>query len=537
MAKMAPDDHRWKNLQPPTTTEEAQTRGRVGGIKSGETRRRKRDMAALAAQMVGQELSNSQAVAIKKLFPDLDENATMAAQMVAGQINAASKGSTHAFVALTELAEKDAARREVLERWKLDPLNLTKDCVEPYRLIHSAFDGNESELRDLIFKGGRGGAKSTFTAEIALETMMQDPLANVVYGRRFKTDLKDSVYTQFKNVVTAAGLTDEWSFTRSPLRATRLSTGTSCYFFGFDNAEQLKSFAPEVGYVKLLIFEEADEMLGNEQMDSAADTFLRANGVADVQQLRVKVFNPPPSKNNFMNETVAELKGDPSVKVFDFSFKNVPTEWLGQQFVDRAAWFEKNKPTYYANNYLGEVTGEGGELFANVAEKTITDEEAEAYEHVYAGLDFGFEHPMAYIRAAYNHETDTLTILDEHVQQHAQLEDFLRPIEKYKDDETICDSAEPDRIASMREMGWDAIAAVKRWGHGKGRAYSWDWLRSRVKIEVDPERTPHIAKELRTLEFEKLKGGGYSSRYPDLGEDATMALIYAMNRVIRDSDF
>ena len=44
-----------------------------------------------------------------------------------------------------------------------------------------------------------------------------------------------------------------------------------------------------------------------------------------------------------------------------------------------------------------------------------------------------------------------------------------------------------------------------------------------------------LAHELRTLEFEQLKDGTFSSRYPDLGEDGVMATIYALNRVIIDS--
>lgn len=44
-----------------------------------------------------------------------------------------------------------------------------------------------------------------------------------------------------------------------------------------------------------------------------------------------------------------------------------------------------------------------------------------------------------------------------------------------------------------------------------------------------------MARELRTLEFERTRDG-YSSAYPDLGEDCVMALIYALNRVIREGD-
>jgi hypothetical protein len=86
----------------------------------------------------------------------------------------------------------------------------------------------------------------------------------------------------------------------------------------------------------------------------------------------------------------------------------------------------------------------------------------------------------------------------------------------------------------MQDWGFNIIGAVKRWGNNKGRAYCWEWLQQANKIVVDPQRTPHIYKELTTLEFEQLKDGTFSSEYPTLDEDCVMALIYSLNEVIRE---
>lgn len=515
------------------TPSEVREMTRKGGIASGKARRAKRDMKALASVMLSQSTFGTKGGSnVAALFPDLGDDVTMAAQIVAGQINAASKGNTKAAQFLTDLQERASGASDKPE-YHLDALNMTVDCIAPYRALHGFYDGS-TDLLDMVFKGGRGGIKSSFASELAYETMMQDRNANVVFGRRFKSDLKDSVYTTFIKVIEANGNIDDWDILKSPPRCTYKPNGTSAYFFGFDNAEQLKSFSPETGYVKLLVFEEADEMLGNEQMDSAADTFLRSNGYEGARQLRLKVFNPPPSKNNFMNEWVAEHISDPDVAIFDFCYTNVPREWLGEGFFLRAEKASKEKPEWYRNNYLGEVTGVGGELFANVVEQTITDEQVKDMEQTcYQGLDFGYEHPMAFIRVHYDPESDTVTPFFEHVQVHAKLSDFLKGIDQYKYRETVCDSAEPDRIEEMLDWDWDAIKAVKRW-KGGGRSFSWEWLRQRSRIVVDPARTPNLARELRTLEFERVKGG-FSSRYPDLGEDCTMATIYALNRVIRQA--
>ena len=101
--------------------------------------------------------------------------------------------------------------------------------------------------------------------------------------------------------------------------------------------------------------------------------------------------------------------------------------------------------------------------------------------------------------------------------------------------EIICDSARPDSIAEMQDWGFNATGAVKRWGSGHGRDYCWEWLQMAKKIVVDPDRCPHLAHELTTLEHEQLKDGSFSSEYPKLGEDCVMALIYGNNRNIMES--
>jgi hypothetical protein len=103
--------------------------------------------------------------------------------------------------------------------------------------------------------------------------------------------------------------------------------------------------------------------------------------------------------------------------------------------------------------------------------------------------------------------------------------------------------------AEMRDWGFDAIGAKKRWGSGKGRDYCWEWLQQTTKIVVDPDRCPNLMHELTTLEHEELKGKQtenagqdedgnskvFSDAYPTLGEDCVMALIYGNNRIIMES--
>ena len=434
------------------------------------------------------------------------------------------------------IAEKQRIEREEKEKREKSPLwtipitDITSDFVEIYRTVHEAFAG-EIDVHEIISKGGRGSIKSNFWGNVAYETIRQDPQAHVVYTRRYKIDLRGSVYNQFMKTVIRYNDLDNWDFKQSPMCAVYKPTGQMIMFVGADKPISLKSFNVPFGYVKLLIHEECDEMAGVEQMDNIEDTFLRS----DTPALDIKIFNPPKSKNNFMNQYVEECKNKPQTKICHSYYFNVPLKWLGKRFFERAEWFKVHKPKYYDNNYLGKVTGTGGGIFDNVEERTITDAEIENMPFFYNGLDFGFEHPQAFQRSWYDEDTDTLYCVEEVVAKRCKNSTFARKIKKYIEEEIICDSARPDAIAELQDWGFNAIGAKKRWGSGKGRDYCWEWLQQTTKIVVDPERCPNLKHELTTLEHEQLKDGTFSDAYPTLGEDCVMALIYGLNRVIMES--
>lgn len=513
-----------------TPTERRQN-ARKAGIASGIARKKKKDTAELVKIMLGSALTDKDRERLGKKYSELHgEDMTINALLVSGLAKSALNGNVKAFQELQSYIDKAQKKEEKTSKYCLPITDITTDFVEVYRTIHKVFD-KKSDVREIICKGGRGSIKSNFFAAVAEETIYNDPMAHVVFTRRYKTDLKGSVFNQFQKTIIRHGRQDEWTFTTSPLLATYNKTGQTVQFVGADKPISSKSSTMPFGYVKLLIHEECDEMLGVEQMDYIEDTFLRA----DTPAIDVKIFNPPKSANNFMNEYTASKANDPATLICHSYYSNVPVEWLGQRFFDRAEWFKQNKPKYYRNNYLGEVTGTGGSIFENVEVRTITDEELEAFPYFRHGLDFGYEHPQVFIKSYYDRETDVLYCVEEIYSKKCQNATFARKIAKYKNVEIIADSARPDSIAEMNDWGFDVKGAVKRWGHNKGRDYCWEWLQQTTKIVVDPERCPHLKDELLKLEFEQLKDSNFSAEYPKVGEDCVMALIYGLNREIRES--
>ena len=505
----------------------------MGGIASGKARKEKKNMAQLVSAIMAKNIDCADVLKqdedIKPLLQMLDEDKTMASLMVAGQVRSAMKGNSKAFEIVTELNEKSQKQDDSDKKYTIPISDITIDFVEPYRAVHEAFQSGK--YREIISKGGRGSIKSNFWAAVAEETIYNDPQAHVVYTRRYKTDLRGSVYNQFMKTVIRHNMIDEWDFTTSPMMARYKKTGQCVIFVGADKPISLKSYNLSFGYVKLLIHEECDEMAGLEQMDNIEDTFLRSDTFA----LDVKVFNPPKSANNFMNSYVEECRKKETTFICHSYYYNVPVKWLGQRFFERAEWFKQHKPKYYANNYNGEVVGTGGSIFENLEIREITDAEINTFTYFYHGLDWGFSHPQAFTQVAYNEDTDILYLTFEHVAIGQKQQLFAKKISKFKNVEIIADSEAPDKIRDYNDWGFDVIGATKRWRNGGGRDYAWEWLQTVKKIVIDPNRTPKALSEFQKAEHPQLKDGTFSSEYPRLEEDSIMSVAYALNRVIIDN--
>ena len=184
-----------ENLKPVRTTEEARERGRKGGIASGEARRKKRDLYQITNMMLNARISGKGKKDVEKVLGEElpDEAMTINAWMVAGQIMSAIKGNTKAFNALAQFQDKGKTD-DNSKKYTMPITDITIDFVEVYRAVHDAFENGT--YREFISKGGRGSIKSNFWASLVKETIKNDPQAHAVYTRRYKTDLRGSVYNQ-----------------------------------------------------------------------------------------------------------------------------------------------------------------------------------------------------------------------------------------------------------------------------------------------------------------------------------------------------
>ena len=93
-----------------------------------------------------------------------------------------------------------------------------------------------------------------------------------------------------------------------------------------------------------------------------------------------------------------------------------------------------------------------------------------------------------------------------------------------------CDSAEPKSVADYRSLGLHAKPAVK----GTGSVdYGMKWLQGR-KLVIDRRRTPNVAREFESYEYDRDRNGNFVSGYPDRNNHTIDATRYALERVIRN---
>lgn len=495
------------------TSEEAKKRGSNGGKASGEARRRKRTMLDDLNRILNEE--NAQGVSYQEL-------ATLG--LIKGAVNGSSKNYELIYNLIQDREKKQKATEINVS---IPARDIAKSFVDVNRSI------DEREYREYMFEGGRGSTKSSFIGEKIPEILKNNPNMCAVVLRKVKDTLKDSVFTQLEWGIdtlseTYPGFKDEWKLTKSPLEITNVNTGQKIYFRGADDYGKIKSLKPPKGmYVGVVWYEEFDQFAGMEEVRKINQSLVR--GGEDF--ILFYSYNTPASTMHFVNVEKIIPKESRIVHLSDY--RSVPKNWLGQAFIDEADYLKSVNEKLWENEYLGLMTGTGGNVFENVELREITDEEINTFDYIYQGLDFGwFPDPLAWTKMCYNASSRTLYIFDEFVVNKMSNQDVWLHLQEEKgvqnDDLITGDSAEPKSIGDFRSYGSMMRGAEKG---PESVKYSMKWLSGLTKIVIDPKRCPVSAQEFCTYEYEQDKDGNYISGYPDENNHCIDSVRYALNQI------
>ena len=496
------------------TEEEQKEIAIMGGKASGKARREKATMLSVLEKVLDEK--------------DIKSGLTHRELATLGLVKGAEQGIAKNYEILQTLIERKEKKDEQDDIFIVIP---AKDVASSFTDINRAID--DREYREYYFEGGRGSTKSSFISEKIIELLENNPNMCAVVLRKVKDTLKDSVFAQLEWAIdtlseTYPGLKERYKLTKSPLEITNTKTGQVIYFRGADDYGKIKSLkTPKDMYVGITWFEEFDQFAGMMEVRKINQSLIR--GGEDFIQFYS--YNTPASSQHFVNIEKIVPKDSRIVHLSDY--RAVPKKWLGQAFLDEAEFLKDTNEKLYRNEYLGEMTGVGGNVFENVELREITDEEIKTFDYIYQGLDFGwFPDPLAWTKCHYNPSQRALYIFDEFVVNKMSNADVWEHLKADKgvteEDLIIADSAEPKSIGDFKAYG----ALMKGAEKGAGSVeYSMKWLSSLSKIVIDQRRCPVSAQEFSTYEFEQDKDGNFISGYVDADNHCIDSVRYALNNI------
>lgn len=501
-------------------SESGRQAGKIGGVKSGQARRRKRSMSEIASKIASSDIKDPAIRAKLKAQYGLDDDELVNNSLLTARIfQEAANGSMRA-----------------IEKWQ-EISTLGDDMATEYQIpaksVGKAFVDLNRNIRPnikYVLRGGRGGLKSSYISLKIVELLKNHPNVHACVVRKVGATLKDSVYAQIQWAINELGLYDEFEFRRSPLEIVYKKTGQKIFFRGSDDPVKLKSIKPEFGYIGILWKEEWDQFAGPTEDRSINQSVLRGGDAA----YEFCSYNPPKSKENWVNKQ--ELIPDDKRVFHDSCYLDAPPEWLGQRFLDDAEHLKEVNPNAYEHEYLGVPNGDGGMVFEFLELREITDEEMGNMDRLYAGVDWGYyPDPYAFILCSYNPAQEKIYIIDEFVENKLRNVDTAEWIKKQHPEllnsdvlqyGIICDSAEQKSVVDYVDAGiWNAKAAYKPPG---SVAYGMKWLQGKT-IVIDPKRTPHAYEEITAYEYERDREGNVITGYPDKDNHTIDALRYSLS--------
>ena len=399
-------------------------------------------------------------------------------------------------------------------------------------------------VKEAILKGGRGGWKSSYPGLKIPELIMTNPSMHALCVRNVKDTLKDSVYEQIKWGIEKLGVADRFKCTTSPLKIVYKPTGQTIYFRGADDPVKIKSIKPPFGYIGIVWFEEFDQYAGEAAIRNIRQSAIRGTDEkGNSKSVIFETFNPPATAQAWVNRYVADIearandtdRAKAGTEVLHTTYKDLPREWLGDEFIQEAEELKKNNPRAYANEYGGEITGTGGNVFENLEIRDLSNEEVENFDRIKQGLDWGyFPDPTAFIRLHYDATRMIVYVYVEQKRIKTGNEELVELLKNYKKEQTIADNAEEKSIAFFRSKGFNIRPCVKGAGSVE---YGLKWLASRAKIVIDRKRCPETAREFESYEYLKDKDGNFISGYPDKDNHFIDAVRYALNDEIMRSKY
>lgn len=402
-------------------------------------------------------------------------------------------------------------------------IRLTQVVVPAFRNFWRAA-GSKKYLR-YVLKGGRGSGKSTHIALRLIYDMMKYPVTTLCVRKVART-LEESVFEQLKETISLLNVEDYWRVMKSPLQLVYMPRGNKIIFRGADDPLKLKSLKVSKFPVVFLWIEELAEFKTEEEVSIIENTVMRGELPKGLHYIFYYSYNPPKRRLSWVNQKYETQFLPANTYVHHSTYLDNP--YISKVFIAEAEEVKKKNLQKYEWEYLGKPIGSGIIPFNNLVFRKITDDELKRFDNVRQGIDWGYGvDPFALVRWHYDKTRRRVYAIDEIYGVKLSNREVAEQIEKkgYNDTLTIADSAEPKSIDELKQYGIRIRGARK----GPGSVeYGEKWLDDLEEIVIDPQRTPNIAREFESIDYQTDQDGNPKPKLEDVNNHTIDATRYAL---------
>lgn len=399
--------------------------------------------------------------------------------------------------------------------------------------FHDVWRASKSkDILNVVCSGGRGSGKSSNVAHIITQILMRYPV-NAVGIRKIDNTLEQSVYEQMKWAIEEQKVTHLFKFNKSPLRITYLPRGNYMVFRGAQHPERIKSLKDSRFPFAIAWVEELAEFRTEEAVTTITNSLLRGELDEGLQYKFFFTYNPPKRKQSWVNKKYGTQFISGNTFVHHSTYLDNP--FIAKEFIKEAEETKKKNEIKYRWEYMGEAIGSGIAPFNNLQFREITDEEAANFDNIRNGLDFGYAtDPLAFVRWHYDKKHNGIYAIDEYYGQKISNRQAAKWIKSrgYQSDRIAADSAEPKSIAELNgDFNIPNVYGVKKGPDSV--EFGERWLDDLDFICIDPKRTPNIAREFESIDYQVDRDGNPKPRLEDKDNHAIDATRYAFAEDMR----
>ena len=382
------------------------------------------------------------------------------------------------------------------------------------------------DILNVVCSGGRGSGKSSNVAHIITQLLMRYPV-NAVGIRKIDNTLEQSIYEQMKWAISEQQVTHLFKFNKSPLRITYLPRGNYMVFRGAQYPERIKSLKDSRFPFAIAWVEELAEFRTEEEVTTITNSLLRGELDEGLQYKFFFTYNPPKRKQSWVNKKYGTQFVSGNTFVHHSTYLDNP--FIAKEFIKEAEETKKKNEMKYRWEYMGEAIGSGITPFNNLEFREITDEEAANFDNIRNGLDFGYAtDPLAFVRWHYDKKHNGIYAIDEFYGQKISNRQAANWIKSrgYQSDRIGADSAEPKSIAELHgDFNLPNVYGVKKGPDSV--EFGERWLDDLDFICIDPKRTPNIAREFESIDYQTDRDGNPKPRLEDKDNHTIDATRYA----------